>query len=280
MVNRKTRNKQRMDALWQVPWALRQSDLAAALQHQISKTDWIDEMLDLDESDAELEISVEDGIAHLAIEGVIGNRLPVWMQKFFGYTSIDVVDDALDAIEGNEAIKALVLEIDSPGGTVSGVPELAERIGNMSIPVIAYTPSLMASAAYWIGSSADEVIASKSAIVGSIGVYLPAITLKGMYDQMGVNVDLIKAGKYKGALYPGTELTDEQRDDLQSGVDYVYGLFAAQVARREVDQEDMQGQDFYADQAIERNLVDHIGSIDSAFEAAARLIKTGQTNQP
>jgi signal peptide peptidase SppA len=266
--------------IYQTPWAIRQADFTAMLDRLLSKTDGMDEMFGLVEEDAELDYEIEDGVAVLEISGVIGNKLPVWMQKYLGMTSADRIAEAIERADADLSVSALVLSIDSPGGTVSGVPEIGQRIAAMSKPVVAFTDNLMASAAYWIGSQATAIVATKSAIVGSIGVYLPAISYKKMYENAGVSVDLIKAGKYKGALYPGTDLTEEQRDDLQDGVDYVYRLFSGAVAeRREVDPEVMQGQDFYADDAVANGLIDQLGTLDDAIEIASTLSKTGQNNQ-
>lgn len=265
------KNSAQLMNMLSVPWAIRPETMAGMLEKLVAK-DMIDEMLGLTDEDVMPDVEVDDGVAVLPINGVIGNKLPKYAQAYFGMVSIDVVSDAFDELDADGNVSAIVIDIDSPGGVVSGVPEFAEIIANASKPVIAYTSGMMCSAAYWIGAGAQAIYASKSANVGSIGVYLPIVMLKKYYERMGIEVDLIKAGRFKGAGYPGTELTEEQRDDLQSGVDYLYRLFSGFVGgRRNLDSETMQGQDFFAEQAIELNLIDSIATIDKAIEDARSL---------
>ena len=249
------------------------------MMDQLRAADPIDSMLELTEENTPLDIAVDDGIAVVSITGVVGNKLPLYMQKYFGMVSADRIAAAVDQLEEDENVKAVVFDIDSPGGTVSGVPELAEAIKSMSKPTVAHTSGLMASAAYWIGAAADNIMATPSALVGSIGVFIPVISTRRLYESMGIDVDVIKAGKFKAAGYPGTDLTDDQRADLQSSVDYVYSLFSGFVAgRREVEKQYMQGQDFYATQALEPGLIDGLGNLEDAIEDADRMAQTGQMN--
>jgi signal peptide peptidase SppA len=261
------------------PWAIRPDSFAAMLD-AMHAADPIDDMLDLTEENTPLDVTVDEGIAVVSITGVIGNKLPLYMQRFFGMVSADRIARAVEEMEEDANIRAVVFDIDSPGGTVSGVQELADTIKGMEKPTVAHTSGLMASAAYWIGAAADHVMATPSAMVGSIGVFLPIVSLKKYYEKLGVEVDVIKAGKFKAAGYPGTDLSDDQRADLQASVDYVYRLFSGFVAgRRAVETQTMQGQDFYAAQAIENGLVDDLGNLENAIEAADLAAQTGQRNQ-
>jgi signal peptide peptidase SppA len=261
------------------PWAIRPDSFAAMLD-AMHAADPVDDMLGLTDENTPVDVTVDDGIAVVSITGVIGNKLPLYMQRYFGMVSADRIQDAVDSLNADANIRAVVFDIDSPGGTVSGVPELAEAIKAMSKPTVAHTSGLLASAAYWIGAAVDHVIATPSAMVGSVGVFLPIVSLKKYYEKLGVEVDVIKAGKFKAAGYPGTELSEDQRADLQASVDYVYRLFSGFVAeRRGVENTYMQGQDFYAAQAIENGLVDDLGTLEDAIEAADLAAQTGQKNQ-
>jgi signal peptide peptidase SppA len=266
--------------LFTVPWAIRPDSFSAMIE-AMRAGDPVDDMLKLTEENTPLDITIDDGIAIISITGVVGNKLPLYMQRFFGMVSADRIQDAVEQLDADSNIKAVVFDIDSPGGTVSGVPELAEAIKGMTKPSIAHTSGLMASAAYWIGAAADYVMAAPSGIVGSIGVFLPIVSFRRMYEAAGIDVEVIKAGKFKAAGYPGTDLSDEQRADLQSGVDYIYEQFAGFIStRREVEKQYMQGQDFYAPQAIEPGLIDAVGSLEDAIDEAYKMMETGQTNQP
>lgn len=201
-------------------------------------------------------MQVEDGIAIIPIDGVIGRKLGM-IEKACGAVGVEEIASWIKEAESNPNIKGIVFDIDSPGGTVGGVPELAEEIKSISKPKIAFTSGQMASAAYWLASSADRVFATQSADVGSIGVYLPFYDETKAFEQEGIKVELIKAGKLKGTGYPGTALSESQRDDLQKGVDQIYALFKSAILKtRNVPDEAMQGQTFLAEEAQKNNLID------------------------
>jgi ClpP class serine protease len=131
------------------------------------------------------------------------------------------------------------------------------------------------SAAYWLASQAQSIMMDQSALVGSIGVYLPIADQSERYKQAGVKMDVIKGGKFKGMGIPGTTLTEEQRAQLQSRVDYIYGQFKAAVRTgrgMDIRDEDMQGQDFFGAQAMEAGLVDAIASLDETVAQVKQYI--------
>jgi signal peptide peptidase SppA len=163
--------------------------------------------------------------------------------------------------ESRDDVKAVLLDIDSPGGMVTGTPELADQIEACDKPVFAWSDGLMASAAYWLGVSADQVYTSSTAEVGSIGVYLPWRDSSKMMEDRGIKTEVFRAGKFKGMGYPGTSLNDEQRALLQAEVDDIYDLFASHVQRNRlgrVNKETMQGQTFRGKNAIKHSLIDGV----------------------
>lgn len=211
-------------------------------------------------NDVEVEqMEVIDGIAHIPIGGAIGQGLSPFER---GDGAVDVLDvmEELDEAEENGRVRGILLDIDSPGGMVLGTPELADRIARVDKPVFAFTRSLMASAAYWIASSADGIFATRSANVGSIGVYLPVIDYSAYFETKGIKVELVKAGRFKGTGYPGTSLTEETRGQLQERVNSIYEMFKGQVRgmRGDIADEVMQGQVFMGEEAKLFGLVDEI----------------------
>lgn len=207
------------------------------------------------------QMDISEGIATIPIKGVIGAGLGAFEKSCGAVDTGDIAEEINTAI--GKKVKAIILDIDSPGGTVAGTPELAEHIleANASgIEVHAFTAGMMASAAYWIGASAYSISATKTADVGSIGVYLPWVDRSRAYENAGVKVELIKAGKLKGAGYPGTQLSDEQRAHLQEGVDDIHAMFKGHVRgqRGNVPDSAMQGQTFMAEKGAANGLVDHI----------------------
>lgn len=130
-------------------------------------------------------------------------------------------------------VKSILLRIDSPGGSVSGVDDLARDVAaaNQVKPVTAYIEDIGASAAYYVASQAGQVLANASAVVGSIGVFMLIYDYSGEAAQLGIKAVLIKAGEMKGAGAPGTEITEAQKDEWQREVDEAYAMFVMSVAR-------------------------------------------------
>jgi signal peptide peptidase SppA len=181
----------------------------------------------------------------IPIVGVIGKGLSP-LERMTGASDLNIVSDQIDAFLADVEVQTLVFHIDSPGGVVGGVEEVARKIANSSKPTISYTDGMMCSAAYWLGSSADRVISSPSADVGSIGVYMNLIDVSQAYAEMGVKAVVIKssATPYKAAGIEGTSLTQEQINYFQSEVDAIYVDFttAVKTKRKMALDEAMKGQ--------------------------------------
>ena len=208
----------------------------------------------------------EDGTGVIPIAGVIGKGLSP-IEKMTGAVDVNAIADAIDEFSANPQVTRIAFQVSSPGGTVTGVEELANKVRNISKPTMAYTDSEMASAAYWIASAADKVVASPSSTVGSIGVYMTIADMTEMAKAQGIKMVVIKSGKFKGAGIPGTSLSEEQVANLQQGVDEIHADFKAAVlqTRKLVKAEDMEGQVFSGKQAAQRGLV--TGLADSFNEA-------------
>lgn len=204
-------------------------------------------------------MEIIEGIAHIPIAGAIGHKLSDFAR---GAGAVDVaqIETDIDEAEADDSVHSLLFDIDSPGGMVSGTPELANRIADISKPTVAFSDGLIASAAYWLASSMDLIFTTETASTGSIGVFLPFIDASGAYAEAGYSVDLIKSGKFKGMGFPGTSLNKEQRAHLQERVDTIFGMFKAQVTgqRTGVKAESMQGQTFLGSQAFEAGLIDGV----------------------
>lgn len=254
------------------PWAIRAASMAAMMEAMTYKGQDGDEIVIAPpDEDDDGGYTVQDGIATISISGVIGKKLPRWIAELFGMTDVDDVSAMLKLANGDPEVRGILLDVDSPGGTVAGVPETAQEIRDSGKPVFAYSDGLMASAAYWLASGASGVFASPSALVGSIGVFVPIADMRRMYEMAGIQMEVIKAGDLKAAGYPGTSLTQDQRDDIRRSVEHVYGKFTAFVAAREGDQpvptEAMRGQDFFADQPEAAGLVDGIATRQEVIQS-------------
>lgn len=187
----------------------------------------------------------------------------------------------------NPDVSAIMLRIDSPGGTAAGTQELADEIAaaGKKKPVECYVEDMAASAAYWAASQADKITANPMAIVGSIGTYGVVQDVSGMAAMQGIKVHVVRAGAHKGAGTPGTEITPEQLADMQRIVDGLNEHFIAGVASgREMDPEKVReladGRAHLAAQAKDMGLIDAIGSFDQALlELQNRTARSNQMQQ-
>ena len=217
-------------------------------------------------------LSVEDGIGVVAIEGPILRKPDLFARIFFGATSSEEIGDALREAAGRDDIKAVFLNIDSPGGTVAGTPELANAVAALDKkkPVYAFSSGLMCSAAYWVASQARAIYATPSAQVGSIGVVQAVIDNSAALDKAGIKVEVFSVGKYKAMGAPGKPLTDDQRELISSNLAEIARDFhaAVLVKGRAIPAEAMEGQTFSGKQAQRHNLA---GMVTDRAEAMRRL---------
>jgi signal peptide peptidase SppA len=217
-------------------------------------------------------LSVEDGIGVVSIEGPILRKPDLFARIFFGATSSEEIGDAIREAAGRNDIKAVFLNIDSPGGTVAGTPELANAVAALDKkkPVYAFSSGLMCSAAYWVASQARAIYATPSAQVGSIGVVQAVIDNSAALDKAGIKVEVFSVGKYKAMGAPGTPLTDDQRELISSNLAEIAGEFHAAVLakKRAIPAEAMEGQTFSGKQAQRHNLA---GMVEDRAEAMRRL---------
>lgn len=183
------------------------------------------------------------GVAVIPIRGVISHR-GSGMAESSGGTSTESIGRMLSAVEADDTIGTIVYDIDSPGGTVTGVPELADRMFGLrgKIRQIAHVNGEMASGAYWLGSQADEIVSLPTGGTGSIGVFTVHKDLSGALEKEGVKVTMISAGKYKTEGNPLGPLSDEALAFRQARVDDAYKQFVSAVARgRGVSVADVKG---------------------------------------
>jgi len=171
-------------------------------------------------------------IAVLPLMGPITQRSGLF-SAFFGGTSAEKFGRAFGDLIASPNVSAVVIEVDSPGGTVSGVPELADKIHKARDikPVIAVANGWAASAAYWLASQASELVVTPSGEVGSIGVWSMHVDISEAMEKFGEKVTIISAGKYKVEANPYEPLSEEALAYEQSEVDRYYGMFVSAVAR-------------------------------------------------
>lgn len=214
------------------------------------------------------------GIAVIPIYGVItqrGNMVDDVSGP--GMVSTQIVTQMLRQAVADEAVSQILLDIDSPGGSVYGVSELGDAIlsARAQKPVVAIANSLAASAAYWIGSQAGEFYVTAGGEVGSIGVWQAHQDYSKAMDEAGVKTTLISAGKFKIEGNPYAPLDEEAQGFMQSRVDDYYASFTKAVAKgrgvpiTQVRDGMGQGRVLGADAALAQNMVDGIASFDQVL---------------
>lgn len=199
-----------------------------------------------------------------------------------GGTSTMDISQALAQANADETVGQILLDIDSPGGSVYGVSELADEIRASAKPVVAIANSLAASAAYWIGCSASELYCTPGGEVGSIGVWMAHEDWSKALEEDGINITLISAGKFKTEGNPFAPLDDDAKAFLQSRTDDYYAAFTNAVAKgrsvpiAQVRDGMGQGRVLGADDALAQNMVDGVMPFADVVKKMQRDAKTSR----
>lgn len=178
---------------------------------------------------------VIDNVAVIPIEGIVAKRMNL-MTRISGGVSTQILQQNLKEALADKDVKAILLDIDSPGGTVDGTENLAADIlaardAYPDKPIVAYTDGMMASAAYWIGAAARRIyISGDTPIVGSIGVVTSHVDYSQYEQKLGIKTTEVYAGKYKRIASEYSSLSKEGRQYLQDQVDTIYSIFVDRVA--------------------------------------------------
>lgn len=205
--------------------------------------------------------------AVIEVHGILGKHLG-GMEMMSGGCSLDMVSQMFSMAEEDEECKRIILDFNTPGGAVTGIPELARKIANCEKETIAFTDSECCSGGIWLASQCKKFFCTESATVGSIGVWCAYQDLSRMLQNEGVNIQPFEAGKYKTMGAYWKPLTKEESEMIQKSVDKIFGQFKAAVTRyREIPDQFMQGQCFDGQEAAEIGLVDGlVESMDDIME--------------
>ncbi len=222
-----------------------------------------------------MALSLVDSVAVISITGALSTRASMW-----GGASYAEIRHAVAMAVDSPEVRGIVLDIDSPGGDVSGNFDMAREIRTMaqaaSKPLIGFASGDATSAAYSILSAADEVIASDSAVTGSIGVITTVPDESAALEMMGIKVSIITSGDRKGDGHPAEPLSDESRIAVQSKVNSLaqrfFGLVAEHRGGEASTYEALQASQFVGGDAIAAGLVDRVGTLHDAIETASGRI--------
>lgn len=261
------------------PWAITDETLSAiwravsdgvALPRPRSQ-DRFDDAQDDAEAGGANDIQVTGFTRVIPVFGILGKHLDS-MEMDCGGCSVDKVSALLSAADKDPECERIVLVFHSPGGTVTGIPELAAKIKDIGTrkPVIAYTDGMCCSAALWLASQADTFLCSPSSMVGSVGVRCMVLDQSERLAKEGIKAESITSGKYKDMGANHRPMTDDERKMMQARVDSIGKAFrAALTANRSIAAENMEGQTFSGEEAVAKGFADGLANdLDEVLEIA------------
>ena len=216
--------------------------------------------------------NISGKVVTIPLHGFISHKATIWSAMGFE-TSSETFGMWMDSLVNNDEVGAIVIDVDSPGGTALGLSGVSDKIFSLrgKKPIIAVVNDLMASAAFFIGSAADEIVSDPDALTGSIGTISVHMDFSQFLENMGVKPTIITSGKFKGEGNPFEPLTDEAKEDMQRMVDDFGASFVEAVARNrgttitDVKQNFGQGRVFRATEAKSIGMIDRIATMENVI---------------
>jgi len=216
-----------------------------------------------------------DKIAVITMRGLISSSLP-------GNVTDSMVDDmraALEQARDDTRVKAIVLQIDSPGGEVTASDEIYNAVlkARAKKPVVIYMESLAASGGYYVSCGGKFLMANETTITGSIGVIIQTLNYEQLFNKVGLASVVFKSGKFKDMLNGARPVTPEERELVQSFIMNTYDKFLGVVAKERSLPADLlrntiaDGRILSGKEALQHKLIDGVGELDDAFKKAREL---------
>jgi signal peptide peptidase SppA len=222
------------------------------------------------------ETSIVNAVAIIPLYGVLAQRMNM-MTAISGGTSMEQFLAQVSQAVADETVKGIIIDCDSPGGTVDGCIETADALFALrgKKPIVAVANPVMASAAYWLMAQCDEIVGTPSAHVGSIGVFTVHDDESAANEKAGYKPTYIYAGDHKVEMNSDEPLSDEARAFVQSQINARYTEFIKAIARGRgvsasvVKNDFGQGRTLFAKDALAAKMIDRIGTLDDTI---ARLM--------
>lgn len=285
-------------------WLITPSHVDTALDDQRKAMDFLDNLASVDDeprdimaqySGTDLDRSffgshtcyrpyiIKNGVLKIPVEGLLLHKFPYATRYATGYEFI--CQSIMHGYE-DEEVEEIALMIDSPGGMVKGLFELSDMIYEMrgEKPITAYVTGTAYSAAYAIACAADEVVMSKMAEAGSIGVVTVHTSMADMLQTRGIDVTVVRSNEPKFETNPYEKLSEAARNRIQESVDRLYSVFTSTVARnRDMPEDEVIETDaltFPSEKAIELKLADRIGTLSSDMSIGDPETAEDNSEQP
>ncbi len=214
-------------------------------------------------------------IYEIRLEGVISASK---YSGLFGEASVtpEEIIGKLKAAQEDSNVKAILIRVNSPGGSAAASQEIYEELKKVEKPVVVSVSDICASGAYYVACAADKIVANRSSSVGSIGVIMQITNLEELYEKIGIKYTTIKQGKYKDVGSPDRPLTAEEKKMLEDQTKEIYQQFISDVAESRgmnIDKvrELATGWVFIGSEAIKLGLIDEVGTYNDAIKLASEL---------
>ncbi len=217
----------------------------------------------------------KDKVAIIPVEGPIMEGQGGLMGSI-GPSSIGQSEEYLDKIKDNDKYKALILKINSPGGSPYKSKQLAKKVSDLDIFKVALIGEQGTSGAYWLASSCDKIVADELSSVGGVGTISVSPDLSDFLDNLGIKMDIQSEGKFKDEGMPFTKTTEEGKEHRKEMVGEINDLFTDQIKhQRDIDDDSevFEGKVYLGKDAKDIGLVDHLGGEKEAMDLIER--KTG-----
>ncbi|MBN2330447.1 MAG: signal peptide peptidase SppA [Candidatus Aenigmarchaeota archaeon] len=209
--------------------------------------------------------SYGEKIAVMRIKGTITSSPSLFAESI----SPESVFSMIDEIEKDPSVKGVLIELNSPGGSVVASREISMAVRDMDKPTVCWMGDLAASGAYWIASACDTIVADPLTLTGSIGVTASYLQFAGTLEKYGVTYERFVSGESKDAGSPFRNTTEEEREEMDRLVSEIFAYFLEDVAKnRDLDEEAVErvkdGGLFLGKEALEIGLVDELGTWQDA----------------
>ncbi len=220
-------------------------------------------------------VSGIDSIYLIRMEGTISGSSSAGLLGGLTITPEQVVSQLQEA-ERNPSVKAILLRINSGGGSAAASQEIFEEVKKVKKPVVVSVGDICASGAYYIACAADKIVANRASSIGSIGVIMQVANLEELYKKLGIKYTTIKQGKYKDAGSTDRPLTAEEEKLLEDQTFKIYEQFINDVAQsRKIEAKKVReiatGWVYLGTEALDLGLIDSIGTYIDAEKIAAQL---------
>lgn len=225
----------------------------------------------------DVESNISNGSCNVAVLPIEGAILPYYgLAEFDLVITPEVVERFMDAAEDEPRVEAVMIEVNSPGGTPVASQRIAERFRNSSLPVVGLIGDIGASGGYMVAAASDVLIASPMSNVGSIGVNMSYVEESQKNEEEGITYVQLTTGQYKDTGSPNRPITDEEREKLQADLEIIHNEFVGIISEyRNMTLAEVEavadGATVPGTTALEIGLVDSLGGRKEAKDILANI---------